>query len=174
MNKNVIAGALIPKCTSVDTKTREQFSIKGSLAAKKCKHYKCRPITGDEDIAVIKSDGKQNKQLDLVTALDVLVGGDCKFILHSTKTNGDFTYRIEKKAMQDGKGFIYFVSVEVDGKFNYAGNMTLSITDKNFSYRRGKNGTLEANDLKIKSLLYVLNNLSHEMYDMKLEIYQIN
>lgn len=170
LSKTPTSVGLTAKCTSSDKKCSELFNKKGTLAAKKCNGYKYRN-TGDEEDDDIEITS--NIQLEIDEALDELLSGKCKFILHSTKTNDDFIYRIDKKELTTGKGYIYFIHIMEDGKFVYAGNITFMDKSKTYSYRQGKNGNYEASDVKIKSLIFVLNNLEKQNYEMKLQIFKI-
>lgn len=170
LSKTPTSAGLMAKCISSDKNCSELFNKKGILAAKRCKGYKCRNIS-DEDYDDVEVTS--NIQIELDEALDELLSGKCKFILHSTKTNDDFIYRIDKKELTTGNGYIYFVHIMEEDKFVYAGNILFIDKSKTYSYRQGKNGNYEASDVKIKSLVFVLNNLERQNYDMKLQVFKI-
>lgn len=173
LSKTPSISGMTCKCSSVYVKHRELFSKIGSKAAKKCSGYKGREYnTEDIDAEDIKEN--LSSLIEMEDALELLLGGDNKFIFHSTKTNEDFWYRITKKELSDGKNYIYFIHLMNNDKEVYAGNITYLNSSNTYNYRQGKAGTVESSDIRIKSLLFVLNNLNNKNYEMKLQIFKIS
>lgn len=163
-------------CSCKDS--QELFNKLGKLAARKCKRYNFKKSTkyneDSEENTVNKLHQIKDGQIELESALDIILSGEAKFSLHSTKTNEDFKYNIGRAENKiSSTGYIYFVRVLENDNWVYAGSIIHSEKDNAFLYKKGNNGNVEWSDIRIKSLLYVLANLYKHNYDMNLQIYKI-
>lgn len=113
-------------------------------------------------------------------ALPFLLAGRCEATLVSKNTGKRFAYTITKKEYtgnsDSNNEWIYFIKVlHYNGHEEvYAGFVAYEAEEDRFKFIKGKKGNLEATDLPIKSLLYVLNHLQHKDCNMPLEIWHHN
>lgn len=108
-------------------------------------------------------------------AIEFMLAGKAEFILHSTKTNDNFKYKVERKVKREGnsnhnKGkekqddndFIYFVHIFENHNKTYAGFIVFDKKTGNFNYYKGKAGNIDGTDIRIRSLVFILNKLVRE------------
>lgn len=106
-------------------------------------------------------------------ALDFMLAGHCEFVLHSTKTNEDFQFELNKPKKHSSRD-IYYVE-EIKGILkNYAGYITLDDRTGLYDFECGARGTLEPGSIEIRSLLFVLNKLLKNQPVMNLEVYHVD
>ena len=138
-------------CMSTDSTNYTNFERDGRFCATYCKGY--------------KKSNNINRQgnIDIKIALNYMLAGKSEFILHSTKTNQDFLYKLTKKeslgSKEDDKKYIYFLNVKLSNNYLYAGVIWFDTNENIFKFSKGKNGNLDANDINIRSLLFIMNKL---------------
>lgn len=115
-------------------------------------------------------------------ALPFLLAGKCETTLVSKRTGKRFAYTITKKEYT-GKSnndrsseWVYFVNVlRYNGEDSiYAGMLFYEDVSDTYKFVRGKKGNMNATDIPINSLVYVLNHLQHKDFNMPLEIWHHN
>lgn len=146
-------------CNSINTSDRKNFNEHGTKYGDFCVsyEYEARKIV-------------RKCRIEQSTALEVLLAGNSEFILHSTKTNEDFRFKLCKQKKKDNANeFIYFVNYWLNGEYVYAGLLWFTESEAKFS--TGKNGKMPANSKEIKSLLFVINKLFNQETVQFLEIY---
>jgi hypothetical protein len=149
------------ECSSNDYVHQKCFIEGGRYCAGRCPGY----------TAVAKSaDGRIEQNL----ALRFILAGNSEFILHSTKTNEDFKYKIKKKeSLANENSFVYFVSIIKGHDSIYAGHLTFDESDNTFKFKQGNKGQIQANDLTIRSLVFVLNKLIRNETVGNLEVFHV-
>lgn len=148
-------------CTSPDSLHYKLFEKDGRYCAAYCKGYK-----------EAEEDSIRQGNISLDNALKFMLAGKSEFVMHSTKTNQDFTYRLTRKVSKDDDTkFIYFVNAKMGAFWQYAGLMWYDEESEQYKYAQGKNGKVEASNLTIKSLLFVINKLHRNEIPLHLEVF---
>lgn len=148
--------APIVNCGSKNSKCKDNFRIDGRCAAASCEGY-------------VKNANTRQGIIDEINAYNFILAGQSNFILHSTKTNDDFRFKLDRVESKDIK---YFVNV-YDGKNKqYAGLMWFDDKACEFKYGKGK-GNVEQQDIRIRSLIFVLNKLYKNEKVQNLEVYHL-
>ena len=139
-------------CTSSDSLHYKLFDKDGRFCAAYCKGYKERDAK--EECILRKGS------IDLKIALKFMLAGKSEFVMHSNKTNQDFTYRLNRKISQEDKDkFIYFVSTKMGTTWEYAGILWYDDKQDQYRFAQGKKGQVDASNIYIRSLIFVLNKL---------------
>lgn len=140
------------ECNSTDSIHKENFEKDGRYCAYYCKGYR----------EASKEMVRQSGNIELNNALPYILAGNSEFILHSTKTNQDFYYKMKKKEKLDNKDeFIYFLNVKQGKDWSYAGVVWYDNNVNQFKFSKGVKGNIEGTDLNIRSLLFVINKLNN-------------
>lgn len=151
------------KCTSDDYEIQKLFAEDNRYCAPFCRCYK--PVSKKRDGTI-----NQDKAMQFVTA------GNSEFIMHSTKTNDDFRFIINKQLSNNKSNedkYIYFVNIIRGNTKEYCGVMWIDKDTDKFTYSQGKNGKVAADSIEIRSLLFVLNKLYAKENVENLELYSI-
>lgn len=85
---------------------------------------------------------------------EFVLGGKSEFTILNTVNNIDYKFKIKSNKERT----IWFVSVKVDGSFQYAGFIKKEESTGSFQYIRGKKGTMNADSKAIKGLFWVIRN----------------
>lgn len=153
----------INDCCDYCNEAKEQFMVYGKNSAKQCKYFSNRT--------------KISAVLDKKEALEYILGEDSDFILVSGKTGKRFRYRLEKRKSNCYKKqqFIYWLIIEDDNEeLVYGGVIFFDENDNKFKFGKGARGNVINSDIRIISLLYVLNNLYLKRYSISVTIIKIN
>ena len=134
------------KCNSENYDVRRQFEINGKHYASRCASYEEKGSVRDGFI--------------LDNYMDVILGGNSDFVLHSTKTNQDFEYRLKRvDSIIEGIDYLYYLNVKYGILDVYAGSIYYDNKEQEFKFSQGDNGKVDETDLSVRSLLFVLNKL---------------
>ena len=166
VNAEVYGDRQSPKitCTSSDSLHYSLLEKDGRYCAAYCKGYSEIHDTNENSI--------RKGNISLEHALKFMLAGKSEFVMHSTKTNQDFTFRITRKiSKDDAEKFVYFVNAKMGAFWQYAGLMWYEDKEDKYKYAQGKNGKVEADNLTIRSLLFVINKLHREEIPLHLEVY---
>lgn len=142
----------------------------GLKAAYRCPGFRVKSDNGieqesDRESRTVEQINSFESILSLEEALETLLKGRIEFVFHSTKTGEDFRYRLTDK------GDVHFVEVYEQDKYVYAGTIRQNDNDKRYRFYKGKTGTLEPSDVRIRSLVFVMDSLYSRDFDkLKLEI----
>jgi len=146
-------------CTSQSVKTRDKFAIIGISYAEVCGEFEA--ITDYRKVNIA-----------LPEALKFMLAGTCAFTMVSGKTGVKLSYKLVKRKSNEEKGeYIYFMRVIRGTKDIYAGLLVYNKEEGEMKFIKGKKGQLYPNDVYVKSILYVINNLNRENYSMNIKIY---
>lgn len=173
------------KRTCLDCKTAKVISHGGNMTTVVCNHndidkqrlfsqaYLESAATCDSYRAIDQSAGTEVRLPD---ALRYILAGKSEFTFLSLKTNVRIRYKLQRKvAEQKGKKgqdeYIYFLNTFTDGEYKYAGVLFYDDIVGQFKFGRGQRGLLNYSHINIKSLLFVLNQLSIENYNLSLKVY---
>lgn len=138
------------ECNSTDSLHYKNFEENGRYCATYCSGYK------EASANMVRRTGN----IELNHALAYMLAGKSEFTLHSTKVNKDFYYKLTKKAKLDNnEEYIYFLNIKQGSEWVYAGVVWYDNKDNTFKFAKGAKGTLDNNNLNVKSLLFVLNKL---------------
>lgn len=155
-------------CGSDNLKHKKLFTLNGRFAAPLCDGFLDIYDKEAEDYEKNKSLLSNDK------ALPFLLAGKCEFTMVSGKTGISFSYKLSKKESKlETTDYIYFLNIMENKQSKYAGIIFFDAKDNKFVFRKGKKGQLDNSDVKIKSILYVLNNLFNENYGLNVKIYHI-
>lgn len=151
------------KCICDNENIANQFEIIGKRYAKECINFinKRVPISGE---------------IDKSKALQFMLAGCSEFTLVSGKTGTKLRYKLDKKVSiqsKDGENqFIYWLNTtEKSGTPIYAGVVYFDTNDNQFKFGKGARGNLNKEDIRVKSLLYVLNNLYNNNIQINVKIF---
>lgn len=138
------------ECNSTDSLHYNLFKSKGRYAAENCSGYR---ESKDES-------SRRIGNVELNKALPYMLAGKSEFVLHSTKTNQDFCYRLNKKEKIDKENeYIYFLNIKQGRDWKYAGVIWFKNEENKFYFSKGAKGEIDSNNLDVKSLVFVLNKL---------------
>lgn len=137
------------KCLIEDERVVRQFNLNGIQTALTCPNFtnKKESLKGE---------------IDNTEALRFMLAGMSEFILISGKTGTRFIYKLDKrestKYKNGEKQYIYWLNTgEKNGTMTYAGVLFFDSNDSQFKFGKGARGNLTIGDIRVKSLLYVLN-----------------
>ena len=157
-------------CTSGSQNVRQLFKLSGKSAAITCSDFTNEKKTVSS--GVISND----------KALEFMLAGCSEFIMKSGKTGHKLRYKLDKKLstqMKNSDGslggdYIYWLNTaESNGTFVYAGVLFFDNKTKQFKFGKGARGNLNYNDVRVKSILYVLNRLYKGETSVNVEIYHV-
>ena len=133
-------------CKSSNYDVRQHFKEYGRYCASRCAYFKEKGILRDGFV--------------MDNYMDVMLGGNSSFILHSTKTEQDFEYKIQKVTSNiDDVDYLYYLTIRFADDEVYAGTIYFDNRWSKFKFSQGSRGKVESSDISIKSLLHVLNKL---------------
>lgn len=142
-------------CMSDDYTHQDNFKKEGRKSATKCNGFCKECETEKKRIGYIEQD----------KALEFMLMGNSIFILHSTKDNNDYIYRLKKtQSSKKENEYIYYVYLIKGDKEFYSGVLV-----KNNEYKVLEKNNFDTVD--IKSLLLVLNKLDKGETVNNLEVY---
>jgi len=151
----------IVKCNSSDYTAAKLFRENGRYCAGQCKNY----------IETVKQRAGAISQDKI---LEFMLAGNSNFILHSTKTEEDFQFELNKQQSKDSKNeYIYFVKLVKPNEKIYAGIIIFDNEDKEYKFKQGQNGNIPGNELSIRSLIFVMNKLYKNEIVGNLEAYHL-
>lgn len=154
-------------CNSTDSIHYNLFKKDGRFCATYCKGYKERSSKNVEEV--------RRGLIQLDRALMYMLAGKSEFILHSSKTNQDFTYRLTRKTSKDSKEgdnkYIYFLNVKMGHQWVYAGVLWFDLENGNYRFAKGQKGQIDASDINIRSLLFVMNKLQINQIPMYCSVF---
>lgn len=151
-------------CTSTDLVHYKLFEKDGRYCASYCTGYKERE---NRDVETSRSG-----MISLNKALEYMLAGKSEFVLHSSKTNQDFTYRLTRKESEkDENKYIYFLNVKMGHQWLYAGVLWYDDNTNSYKFAQGRSGKIEASDINIKSLLFVMNKLQLEQIPLHCTVF---
>jgi len=106
-------------------------------------------------------------------ALQYMLAGNCTVTLVSKKTKAMITCKLKKikSKRADGNEFIYLLNVPDGSKSIYAGVVYFNASGDKFEFSTGVKGQVQESDIRVKSVLYVINKLLAEKYDLEVEVY---
>jgi hypothetical protein len=106
-------------------------------------------------------------------ALKFILGGKSEFTMHSLKTGKDLAYKIVKKETNDKEDkFIYFMSYNIKYEdYMYGGVIFYNEFKKQFEFKQGRKGNASADSQVVKSILFVLNKLNNDRFNIPVEVY---
>lgn len=134
------------ECNSTNYDIRKQFKINGKYYASKCDEFEEKGSIRDGFI--------------LDNYNQVILGGKGHFILHSTKTNQDFEYKLTRvdSNIKDIK-YLYYLYIKFGEQEIYAGTVYYSNNEQEFKFSEGEKGNVDSNDISLRSLMFVLNKI---------------
>lgn len=142
-------------CNSTDSIHYNLFKKDGRFCATYCKGYKERE---NKDVTIARQG-----MIELSRALPYMLAGKSEFVMHSSKTNQDFTYRLTRKeskdSTDDNNKYIYFLNIKMGHDWVYAGVLWYDYNTNTYKFATGKSGKVEPSDLNVRSLLFVMNKL---------------
>lgn len=163
-------------CNHGDEDISVMFHAEGRLCAAYCKGYE-------------RSENSNNGLIDMSRAYELIRAGNAEFTLYSTKTHEAFSYKVVRKEKRsrasdgidrvDGQGkvlvegdkYIYWVSVHDGTGYGYAGTAWFNDRGNEYEFKPGKDSKIEASDVRIRSLLFVLNKLYKGEVPLHCEMY---
>ena len=147
-------------CKNSSVDIQKQFNRQGVSYALQCRDFTNSKIP-------LKSV-LENKR-----ALGFILGGHSEFMVESGKTGTQFIFKLERKNNEDRS--IYWMYVrEPSGYYKYSGTVYLDNKTDTFEFAQGKRGALNKHDVKVRSLLYIINNLRGCKYSINVKIYHFN
>lgn len=149
------------KCDSSNGDAQKFFKENGRYCAINCKYYK-------EGIKLRQGIIKQEDGFRFITA------GKSELILHSTKTNEDFRFKLTRQIDDnDIEKELYFVNLIKTSENIYAGILVKNKDENKYEFKQGKKGNIPSNEISIRSLVFVINQLYKGEKVNKLEIYHV-
>jgi hypothetical protein len=149
-------------CTCDSSDIKDNFRVYGKTVAKRCAEFRNEriPMSGE---------------ISLENALVFMLAGCSEFTMVSGNTGKKLYYRLDKKiSSSNSDEFVYWLNVgEQNGTFTYAGVLFFDNNDKRFKFGRGARGKLNPSDIRVRSILFVLNNLNNNKTNMPLKIYHV-
>ncbi len=150
-------------CESDDIQHRNLFAAKGKSAASQCSGFK-------------HLSRQRGGEVNLKDALRYMLAGKSEFTMLSIKSGVRLRYKLTKKESkykgEDGASeFIYFLNTFTDGDMQYAGVLFYNDDNNTFNFGKGARGKLQPSHLNVRSILYVLNNLTKGNEDLALKVY---
>lgn len=169
---SVFGSTIEPKitCRSTDYTCYNLYKSDGRTCAAYCKGYK--PLKNGE-----KNRLGEIKCSDILSKLEFGKEDNIEIILHSTKTNQDFTYRIKRKE-KTGKSssnnkYVYFVSIQQGHEFEFAGTLWKDTNIPEYNITTGDKSTIAHDSVETRSLLFVLNKVLRGEQVQFCEVYEI-
>lgn len=153
-------------CTCRIVEIENTFNKIGKQYAQKCAEFI------NERIPVSAEVKKEN-------ALQFILAGESEFVLISGKTGVKLRYKLDKKVVtsesyKDQSEFIYWLNTsEKNGTMIYAGVLFFDTNSNSFKFGKGARGILQSTDIRVKSLIYVLNNLVNSNFSMNVTIMHV-
>lgn len=148
-------------CSHNAPEYRQIFAEYGITCASMCTGY----AAGGDTKAFISNDA----------ALPFMLAGKSEFTVVSMRTAVRFSFKLTKKKSTSGAAgaaeFIYFVNVIHGDNSIYGGLLYFDNRTEAFMFSKGKTGLVGAEDVRIKSLLYIVNNLLAKNYGIDVSIY---
>ena len=83
-----------------------------------------------------------------------ILGGKSEFTVLNTVNGIEYKYHIKSNKEHD----TWFVNVKIAGSFKYAGFIKRNQHNGLYQYARGKKGSMDASNVAIKGLFWVLNH----------------
>lgn len=157
------------KCDCDVEETLNQYRILGKQCARSCVNF-------------INERVPTSGEIEKDKALQFMLAGCSEFILVSGKTGTKLRYKLDKKLStqnlntnsSDEDQFIYWLNTgEKSGTLIYGGVLFFDSNDNQFKFGKGARGNLLKTDIRIKSLLYVLNNLYKNNTQINVKIYHV-
>lgn len=165
-------------CKSEELVYQYNFREEGIYSANCCigfREKKRKQIESKEEIRLSTLNNLEGKVINNKDALPFILAGKSEFTIQSNNTGKQFAFKMSKQkstaSYEDSSEFVYFVSVLQNEKSTYAGILLYNSKTSLFEYRRGSKGKIEVSDIRIKSLLYILNSLNIGKYDINVTIY---
>lgn len=148
------------KCNSFMDDAKLIFREEGRYCAGRCKHFKNR--------------GNSRSGYIIDNIIEFMLGGESEFILHSTKTNEDYQYKLRKveSHIKDIE-YLYYLNIKYADKDEYAGTIYYDSKQQVFKFSQGEKGKINSNDISVKSLVFVLNKLINKEQVQHLEFLHI-
>lgn len=150
-------------CTCSIEDIRKLYSLHGKQTAQNCTEFM-------NERTPLSSEIPHDK------ALVFMLAGCSEFIMVSGKTGTKLRYRLDKKTStrSDGNEFIYWLNTSNSNEtMTYAGVLFFDSNDNQFKFGKGARGKLTIGDIKVKSILYVLNNLYNNRFNINVKIYHV-
>lgn len=149
-------------CSSHNEETEWLFRTRGKNSAQVCTEF----ITKRENIS---------SEIRLEDVLRFMLAGCSEFTMLSCKTNTRFNYKIDQKQFDiENKQYVYWLSVEEkNGTYIYAGVLFFDSNDNQFKFGKGARGKVDKDDIRVKSILFVLNHLINNKFNMPLKVYHL-
>ena len=142
-------------CGSTNEEDEKRFKVNGEDAARKCPNYK--------KVAVVAS---YNMTLDL--ALKYMIAGKAHFKITSGKTDRSLYYKLYRTSSKDDVYWLYYGdSTET---LDYIGTIYFYKAKGMYAFSKGSNGTANPDDIEVQAILYVMNGLLHNNYNMNVTI----
>lgn len=138
-----------------------------------CEHYKNSVCTlgieGEYNNCVrFKQRTAMNKwELNLESALRFMLAGNSEFVAMSGRTGRTFQYRLVRKTNQNN--VMYWVYSEG----LYLGVVYFDIDSNVYKFSQSLKGKLCKDDIRIASLLFILNKLYNHNYNINVKIYHL-
>lgn len=150
------------QCLIEDDRVTRQFNLTGIQTALTCPCFSNR-------------QDKLKGEVDNADALKFMLAGMSEFILISGKTGKRLVYKLDKKESnksKDGeKQYVYWLNTaEKNGTMIYAGVLFFDSNDSKFKFGKGARGNLTNDDIRVKSILYVLNALQKGKTDINVTV----
>ena len=143
------------ECNSKDYIHQNNFKEDGICAASYCNGYTAGSCS---------NKFKMNNEY----ILRYIRGGKAEFVLHSTKTNEDFTYITEKQSNVTNTSWkeLYYLNIIQDNTKKYAGILVRDNITSKYKFMQGKKGECDGSEIDIRSLVYVMNKLEEYKDDL--------
>lgn len=173
------------KCNSIDINILKRFQLIGKSNAQKCTGFKRKLETNS---GIVPND----------IALRFMLAGNSNFVMESGRTGKRLVYRLTRKVKRQENGengekqireqsgnsensgnsefgnFIYWLNAGGQGgAMQYAGVIYFDHRENKFKFGKGYRGELTAQDIRVKSLLFVLNKFYNEENDINVTIYHV-
>lgn len=148
------------KCISDNYDAKELFNTDGKFCAANCNYY-------------VESDKVRSGTMSQDSALNFMLSGQSEFILHSSKTNEDFRFRLNIKKSDSYDNYIILVNSIMASEIEYCGIIIFDKDSETFLYKQGKNGKEAPSSIKIRSLIFILNKLYRNETVKNLVMYNV-
>ena len=149
------------QCISEESTAKELFNKDGRYCAAYCKLYK-------------QSNKNRNGLISINNAIEFMLAGNSEFILHSTKTNDDFRFKLKITDDSDfEKKIIYFVNIIKANSNIYAGTIWFDKENREIKFSKGEKGKISSSNIEVRSLLFVINKLLNRETIQHLQIYSL-
>lgn len=109
-----------------------------------------------------------NNIIENKDALKFMLSGKAEFTMVSLKTMKHLSFRLIKKTDN-----LYWLFTKDGKSMVFAGTLVFKEKENCFFFSQGGKGKLSINDTQVKSILWVLNKLVKNIFDIPVEIHHV-